>query len=125
MIAEVPTFGGVAHTIFSRIRHYGGTSPMVLNRLLEAVATFGPHVRNDADREIVRDEVEAVLRTGRKLIISEADVHELEKRRAARAGRAGDRPRSDDWRLVVRRDAVAQGEAPKLLGAGIGEALRL
>ncbi len=83
VIAEVPTFGGVAHTIFSRIRHYGGTSPMVLNRLLEAVTTFGPHVRSEADREIVRDEVEAVLRTGRMLIISEADVHELEKRHAA------------------------------------------
>jgi uncharacterized membrane protein len=83
VIAEVPTFGGVAHTIFSRIRHYGGASPMVLNRLLEVVVTFGPHIRNAADREIVREEVEAVLRTGRKLIISEADVHELEKRHTA------------------------------------------
>jgi uncharacterized membrane protein len=83
VIAQVPTFGGIAHTIFSRIRHYGGSSPMVLNRLLEAVAAFGPHIRDDADRALVRDETEAVLRMGRALIISEADLRELEKRHAA------------------------------------------
>ena len=82
VIAEIPTFAGVTHTIFSRIRHYGGTSPMVLNRLLEAVAAFGPHIRNDADRAFVRDETEAVLRIGRALIISDADLRELEKRHA-------------------------------------------
>jgi uncharacterized membrane protein len=83
VVAEIPTFGGVTHTIFSRIRHYGGTSPMVLNRLLEAVAAFGPHIRNEDDRALVRDETEAVLRIGRQLIISEADLRELEKRHAA------------------------------------------
>ena len=83
VVAEIPTFGGVAHTIFSRIRHYGGTSPVVLNRLLEAVAAFGPHLRDQADRDLVRDEVEAVLRIGRKLSISDADLRELEKRHAA------------------------------------------
>jgi uncharacterized membrane protein len=83
VVAEVPTFGGVTHTIFSRIRHYGGTSPMVLNRLLEAVVAFGPHIRSADDRALVRDETEAVLRIGRKLIISEADLRELEKRHAA------------------------------------------
>ncbi len=83
VVAQVPTFGGIAHTIFSRIRHYGGSSPMVLNRLLEAVAAFGPHIRDDADCALVRDETEAVLRMGRALIISEADLRELEKRHAA------------------------------------------
>ena len=83
VIAQVPTFGGIAHTIFSRIRHYGGSSPMVLNRLLEAVAAFGPHISDDADRALVRDETEAVLRVGRALIISDADLRELEKRHAA------------------------------------------
>ena len=83
VVAEIPTFGGVAHTIFSRIRHYGGTSPVVLNRLLEAVAAFGPHVRDPADRDLVRDETEAVLRIGRKLSISDADLRELEKRHTA------------------------------------------
>jgi len=83
VIAQVPTFGGVTHTIFSRIRHYGGTSPVVLNRLLEAVASFGPHVRDEADRLLVRDETEAVLRMGRQLISSDADLRELERRHAA------------------------------------------
>jgi uncharacterized membrane protein len=83
VVAEIPTFGGVTHTIFSRIRHYAGTSPVVLNRLLEAVAAFGPHVRDASDRDLVRDETEAVLRIGRKLIISDADLRELEKRHAA------------------------------------------
>jgi uncharacterized membrane protein len=83
IVAQVPTFGGVTHTIFSRIRHYGGSSPVVLNRLLEAVTAFGPHVTDPADQEIVRDETEAVLRMGRKLIVSEADLRELEKRHAA------------------------------------------
>ena len=83
IVAEVPTFGGVTHTIFSRIRHYGGSSPVVLNRLLEAVAAFGPHVSDPGDREIVRDETEAVLRIGRELIVSEADLRELEKRHRA------------------------------------------
>lgn len=83
VIAQVPTFGGIAHTIFSRIRHYGGSSPMVVNRLLEAVAAFGPQIRDDADRDLVRDETEAVLRMGRALIISEADLRELERRHAA------------------------------------------
>jgi uncharacterized membrane protein len=83
VVAEIPTFGGVTHTIFSRIRHYGGTSPVVLNRLLEAVTAFGSHVRDPSDRDLVRDETEAVLRVGRELIISEADLRELEKRHAA------------------------------------------
>lgn len=83
VVADVSTFGGIAHTIFSRIRHYGGTSPVVLNRLLEAVAAFGPRIRNDADRRLVLDETEAVLRMGRALISSEADLRELEKRHAA------------------------------------------
>jgi uncharacterized membrane protein len=83
VIAEVPTFAGVTHTIFSRIRHYGGSSPVVLNRLLEAVAAFGPHIRDESDRLFVRDETEAVLRVGRELSISDADLHELEKRHAA------------------------------------------
>ena len=83
MVAEVPTFAGVTHTIFSRIRHYGGTSPVVLNRLLEAVAAFGPRVHDEADRRLVLDETEAVLRMGRALLTSESDVKELEKRHAA------------------------------------------
>ena len=80
VVADVTTFGGIAHTIFSRIRHYGGTSPVVLNRLLEAVAAFGPHLRVESDRELVRAETESVLRMGRSLITSEADLAELEKR---------------------------------------------
>lgn len=83
VVAQIPTFGGVTHTIFSRIRHYGGESPVVLNRLLEAVAAFGPHIRDAADRDLVRDETEAVLRIGRKMIFSDADLRELEKRHAA------------------------------------------
>jgi uncharacterized membrane protein len=83
VVAEVPTFGGVTHTIFSRIRHYGGSSPMVLNRLLEAVAAFGPHVSSQEDRALVVDEIEAVMRVGRALIVSDADLRELEKRHAA------------------------------------------
>ena len=89
IVAEVPTFGGVTHTIFSRIRHYGGSSPVVLNRLLEAVTAFGPHVADPEDRALVRDETEAVLRMGRKLIVSEADLRELEKRHAAALGALG------------------------------------
>lgn len=80
VVADVPTFGGITHTIFSRIRHYGGTSPVVLNRLLEAVTAFGPHLTVEADRELVRVETESVLKMGRELISSEADLNELEKR---------------------------------------------
>lgn len=92
VIAEVPTFGGVAHTIFGRIRHYGGTSPVVLNRLLEAVTAFGPHVRDPSDLALVRDETEGVLRIGRKLIVSDADLRELEKRHAAALAALGTGP---------------------------------
>jgi uncharacterized membrane protein len=80
VVADVSTFGGIAHTIFSRIRHYGGTSPVVLNRLLEAVAAFGPHIRGAADRQLVRNETESVLQMGRALTTSKADLEELEKR---------------------------------------------
>ena len=83
VVADVSTFGGITHTIFSRIRHYGGTSPVVLNRLLEAVAAFAPHVQDRDDRRLVRDETEAVLRMGRNLISSEADLRELERRHSA------------------------------------------
>ena len=83
VVADVSTFGGITHTIFSRIRHYGGSSPVVLNRLLEAVAAFGPHVHDEADRRLVLDETEAVLRMGRELITSDADLRELERRHAA------------------------------------------
>jgi uncharacterized membrane protein len=97
VVADVSTFGGIAHTIFSRIRHYGGTSPVVLNRLLEAVSAFAPHIRVAADRELVRDETEAILRMGKALITSDADLDELEKRyRAAIAalGPAKERART-------------------------------
>jgi uncharacterized membrane protein len=80
VVADISTFGGLAHTIFSRIRHYGGTSPVVLNRLLETVTAFGPHVATEADRDLVRDEIEAVRRTARTHLTSEADLQELEKR---------------------------------------------
>jgi uncharacterized membrane protein len=80
VVASVSTFGGIVHTIFSRIRHYGGTSPVVLNRLLEAVAAFGPRVGSEADRALVRGEIEAVLRMGRTMLSSEADLAELELR---------------------------------------------
>jgi uncharacterized membrane protein len=80
VVADVSTFGGITHTIFSRIRHYGGSSPVVLNRLLEAVAGFGPRLRDPNDRKLVRDETEAVLRMGRALITSDADLEELERR---------------------------------------------
>jgi len=83
VVADTSTFGGIAHTIFSRIRHYGGSSPVVMNRLLEAIAAFGPHIRDEADRSLVRGEADAVLRMGRELISSDADVHELENRHAA------------------------------------------
>jgi uncharacterized membrane protein len=89
IVANVSTFGGITHTIFSRIRHYGGTSPVVLNRLLEAVAAFGPHVHDEADRRLVRDETEAVLRMGRELITSDADLRELERRHAAAVAALG------------------------------------
>jgi uncharacterized membrane protein len=90
-VADVSTFGGVTHTIFSRIRHYGGASPVVLNRMLEAVAAFGPHIRVAADRGLVRDETEAVMTMGRSLITSEADLVELERRyRRAVAGLGGE-----------------------------------
>jgi len=89
VVADVSTFGGITHTVFSRIRHYGGNSPVVLNRLLEAIAAFGSHVRADEDRKLVRDETEAVVRMGRELITSDADLAELERRyRAAVAALA-------------------------------------
>jgi uncharacterized membrane protein len=89
IVADVSTFGGITHTIFSRIRHYGGTSPVVLNRLLEAVAAFGPRVGDEADRRLVLDETEAVLRMGRALITSDADLSELERRHAAAVAALG------------------------------------
>lgn len=92
VVASVSTFGGITHTIFSRIRHYGGTSPVVLNRLLEAVAAFGPHIGCEADRELVHDETEAVLRMGRSLITSKADLIELERRYRAAVAALGHPP---------------------------------
>lgn len=85
VIADISTFGGIVHTIFSRIRHYGATSPVVLNRLLEAAVAFGPRVEDEADRELVRAECEAVRRAGRAVLQSETDVAELEKRYDAAA----------------------------------------
>jgi uncharacterized membrane protein len=89
IVADVSTFGGIAHTVFSRIRHYGGTSPVVLNRLLEAVAAFGPRVDGEEDRKLVRDETDAVLRMGRALITSDADLEELERRYRAAVSALG------------------------------------
>jgi uncharacterized membrane protein len=83
VVADVSTFAGIVHTIFSRIRHYGGDSPVVLNRLLEAVAAFGPHVRAGADRRQVRLEADAVMETGRARITSAADLEELSRRHHA------------------------------------------
>jgi uncharacterized membrane protein len=80
IVADVSTFPGIVHTIFSRIRHYGGDSPVVMNRLLEAVAAFGPHLRHEADRRQVRLESQAVIDTGRTRIASAADLQELDRR---------------------------------------------
>ena len=65
---------------------------MVLNRLLEAVVAFGPHIKAEADRALVRDEIESVRLTGRSLLMSEADVAELEKRYAAAIAALGSSP---------------------------------
>ncbi|HSL32380.1 MAG TPA: DUF2254 domain-containing protein [Candidatus Limnocylindrales bacterium] len=83
VVADISTFPGIVHTIFSRIRHYGGDSPVVLNRLLEGVAGFGPHIRDESDRQQVRLEIEAVMETGRARIRSEVDLDELERRHQA------------------------------------------
>jgi uncharacterized membrane protein len=83
VVADVSTFAGIAHTIFSRIRHYGGDSPVVLNRLLEAIAGFGPHLRNAEDRHQIQLEAEAILETGRARIASRADLEELSRRHRA------------------------------------------
>jgi uncharacterized membrane protein len=89
VVADVSTFPGIVHTIFSRIRYYGGDSPVVLNRLLEAVAAFAPHLRHEADRRQVRYETQAVVDAARARIASEADIEELERRfRAAMAALA-------------------------------------
>ena len=74
---------------FSRIRHYGGSSPMVLNRLLEAVAAFGPHIKTEEDRAVVRAETESVMAMGHSLVTNETDLAELDRRyRAAVAALA-------------------------------------
>ncbi len=113
VVADVSTFGGVTHTIFSRIRHYGGTSPVVLNRLLEAVVAFGPHIRVDTDRALVRDEVESVRQMGRSLLMSEADVTELEKRYVAAVAALRSSPTRAKLVPGRRSDAAAQGESPR------------
>jgi hypothetical protein len=48
--------------------------------MLEAVAAFGPHIRVAADRDLVREETEAVMTMGRSLITSQADLAELDRR---------------------------------------------
>jgi uncharacterized membrane protein len=80
IVANVSTFPGIVHTVFSRIRHYGGSSPMILNRLLEAVATFGPHLDDDEDRALVHAETESVLAMGRALLSNQTDLEELDRR---------------------------------------------
>jgi uncharacterized membrane protein len=80
VVASVSTFGGITHTIFSRIRHYGGSSPVVLNRLLEAVAAFGPHITSADDRRLVHSEADSVLHMGRSLLSNETDLAELDRR---------------------------------------------
>lgn len=92
IVADISTFGGITHTIFSRIRHYGGTSPVVLNRLLEAIAAFGSQIGDEADRSLVRGEADDVLLAGRALITNKTDVRELEKRHAAAIAALDRRP---------------------------------
>ena len=74
------TFAGIIHTVFSRIRHYSAGSPVILNRLLEAIAAFAPYVLNDRDREAVREEADAVVALGRAAVTSPTDLAELERR---------------------------------------------
>lgn len=93
IVADVSTFPGIVHTIYSRIRHYGGDSPVVLNRLLEAIVGFGPHLRSEADRRQVRLEADAVMETGRARIASTADLEELARRHEAALAALG---RSDE-----------------------------
>lgn len=83
VVANVSTFGGIAHTAFSRIRHYGSTHPVVLNRLLESIATIAPQIAAEADRTVVREEADAVLEAGRRNLTTAADVQELERQYAA------------------------------------------
>ena len=90
VVANVSTFAGIAHTIFSRIRHYGGNSPVVLNRLLEAVAAFGPYITSEDDRQLVRAETNSVLHMGRSLLHNETDLAELDRRYRAAVAALGD-----------------------------------
>jgi hypothetical protein len=56
------------------------------------VVSFGPHVAADADRAVVREEVESVRRMGQLHLTSETDIAELERRYEAAMAALGVSP---------------------------------
>jgi hypothetical protein len=64
---------------------------VVLNRLREAVAAFGPHITSADDRRLVHSEADSVLRMGRSLLSNETDLAELDRRYRAAVTALADR----------------------------------
>lgn len=51
VIASPVTFSEIASPVFEDIRHYGRSSPAVMNTLLDMIARVGPLVRGDEDKD--------------------------------------------------------------------------
>lgn len=73
VIADPMTFAELADTALNQIRHYGGSSAPVLDRLLDTIAAVAPHLTREEDRQ-------ALLRHA--LLIREAAGRELQEKAA-------------------------------------------
>ncbi|HYE61527.1 MAG TPA: DUF2254 domain-containing protein [Phycisphaerales bacterium] len=105
VIAPHPTFGELLHLGFEPIRQYGAAHPLVINRVLDALATIAGALTRREDRPVVLEELGRVDSSIQRHLAEDPQFGHLRTRVAkiAQALRTGDE--SPETSSGVGRDA--------------------
>ena len=87
LICPRPTYASVLAAALSQIRQNGGNKPIIVITLLEAITRMAPHVRSEAQREALREELRHITDLAEREIGDSADLAAV-RRRAGAASRS-------------------------------------
>jgi uncharacterized membrane protein len=80
IVAETIRLSDLADVAFPPIRHYGRTSMIILQRLLDALADVAEHVQGEEDRDTLRWHAQLIQRDGLEVLSNPQDREIIETR---------------------------------------------
>ncbi len=80
VVAEVTDFDGFADAGFNQIRQYGAASVSVSLRMLEAIASIAPRMRNDAQRDVLARHARMIVCGAESIAVEKMDRADLRGR---------------------------------------------